>query len=158
MNNQQKFNKAIERKKAIETEIRKIVNEIVDTEGTTRDKLTKRHGELSAELDLLISEMAIYNQRIQEEKRAERIKMIEAKRAEFAQKQAEFTAEDQAIREAQKRWETLKNEQYNRSPTVEDAKRGAQIKHDLYLHEELKKLKYNEVIFIQDQLRGMGIR
>ena len=157
MNNTQKFNKAIERKRAIESELKKIVSDIVDVEGTARDKLTKRHGELSAELDLLISEMAIYNQRIQEEKRAERVKMIEAKKAEFAQKQAEFTAENQAIQEAQKQWETLKNEQHNRNPTVEDAKRGAQIKYDLYLHEELKKIKYSEILFIQDELKAWGV-
>ena len=87
MTNQQKFNKAIERKRAIESELKKIVNDIVDAEGSTRDKLTKRHGELSAELDLLISEMAIYNQRIQEEKQADYLKMVEAKKAELAKKE-----------------------------------------------------------------------
>ena len=100
MNNQQKFNKAIERKRAIEAELKKIVSDIVDVEGATRERLTKKHGELSAELDLLISEMAIYNQRIQEEKRADYLKMVDAKKAELAKKEGEFTAENKAHQEA----------------------------------------------------------
>ena len=158
MNNTQKFNKAIERKRAIETEIKKIVNDIVDVEGATRDKLTKRHGELSAELDLLISEMAIYNQRIQEEKRADYLKMVDAKKAELAKKEGEFTTENKAHQEVVKAWESFKGEIYYNRMTPELAERGAKIQHDLYLHDWLKKIRYDEALFLQGQLREMGIK
>ena len=158
MNNQQKFNKAIERKRAIEAELKKIVSDIVDVEGATRERLTKKHGELSAELDLLISEMAIYNQRIQEEKRADYLKMVDAKKAELAKKEGEFTAENKAHQEAVKALEAFKGEIYYSRMTPELAERGAKIQHDLYLHEQLKKIRYDEFLFLQGQLREMGIK
>ncbi len=158
MNNQQKFNKAIERKRAIETELKEIVSQIVDVEGATRDKLTKRHGELSAELDLLTSEMAIYHQRIQEEKQAEQMKIIEAKKAELAKKEGEFTAENKAHQEAVKEWEAFKGDIYYYRMTPELAERGAKIQHDLYLHEQLKRIRYDEFLFLQGQLREIGVK
>lgn len=158
MNNTQKFNKAIERKRAIESELKKIVSDIVDVEGTARERLTKKHGELSAELDLLTSEMAIYHQRIQEEKQADYLKMVEAKKAELAKKEGEFTAENKAHQEAVKSWESFKGEIYYNRMTPELAERGAKIQHDLYLHEQLKRILYEESLFLQGQLREMGIK
>jgi hypothetical protein len=42
--------------------------------------------------------------------------------------------------------------------TPELAERGAKIQHDLYLHEQLKRILYEESLFLQGQLREMGIK
>ena len=42
--------------------------------------------------------------------------------------------------------------------TPELAERGAKIKHDLFLHDEMKKIRHSEFLLLQGQLGEMGIR